>query len=44
MIAAWATGDLTTAALLPLVMTVGHILEERSLLGSEEAIRALTGP
>jgi heavy metal translocating P-type ATPase len=41
MIAAWAAGDLVTAALLPLVMTVGHILEERSLLGSEEAIRAL---
>src|ERR1700688_1634043 len=42
LIAAWAIGDLTTAALLPLVMTVGHILEERSLLGSQEAIRALT--
>src|SRR5205823_6655094 len=26
----------------PLVMTVGHILEERSLLGSQEAIRALS--
>ncbi len=42
VVAAWATGDLTTAALLPLVMTVGHVLEERSLLGSDEAIRALT--
>ncbi len=41
VIAAWAVGDLTTAALLPLVMTVGHILEERSLLGSREAIAAL---
>lgn len=41
LIAAWAEGDLTTAALLPLVMTVGHVLEERSLLGSQEAIRAL---
>jgi Cd2+/Zn2+-exporting ATPase len=41
LIAAWAAGDLTTAALLPLVMTVGHVLEERSLLGSQEAIRAL---
>jgi heavy metal translocating P-type ATPase len=41
VIAAWAVGDLTTAALLPLVMTVGHILEERSLLGSREAIEAL---
>src|SRR6202521_1548300 len=42
LIAAWAVGDLTTAALLPLVMTIGHILEERSLLGSHEAIRALS--
>jgi Zn2+/Cd2+-exporting ATPase len=41
-IAAWASGDLITAALLPLIMTVGHILEERSLLGSHEAIRALS--
>jgi heavy metal translocating P-type ATPase len=42
LIAAWASGSLVTAALLPLVMTVGHILEERSLLGSQEAIRALS--
>jgi Cd2+/Zn2+-exporting ATPase len=41
-IAAWASGDLLTATLLPLIMTIGHILEERSLLGSQEAIRALT--
>src|ERR1700722_14112229 len=41
LIAAWAAGDLVTAALLPLVMTVGHVLEERSLLGSREAIAAL---
>ncbi len=41
LIAAWAVGDLVTAALLPLVMTVGHVLEERSLLGSREAITAL---
>lgn len=41
VIAAWAGGDLFTAALLPLVMTVGHVLEERSLLGSQEALRAL---
>lgn len=40
-IAAWASGDLITATLLPLIMMVGHILEERSLLGSQEAIRAL---
>ena len=42
VIAAWAAGDLITAALLPMVMTIGHILEERSLLGSQEAIRALS--
>ncbi len=41
VIAAWAVGDLTTAALLPLIMTIGHVLEERSLLGSREAIQAL---
>jgi len=41
LIAAWATGDMMTAALLPIVMTVGHILEERSMLGSDEAVRAL---
>lgn len=41
LIAAWADGDLLTAALLPLVMTLGHVLEERSLLGTREAINAL---
>jgi heavy metal translocating P-type ATPase len=41
LIAAWATGDLMTAALLPIIMTVGHVLEERSMLGSQEAVRAL---
>jgi Zn2+/Cd2+-exporting ATPase len=41
MLAAWATGDMRTAALLPIVMTFGHALEERSVLGSQEAIRAL---
>ncbi|MGH8260604.1 MAG: hypothetical protein ACREUG_13075, partial [Steroidobacteraceae bacterium] len=38
LIAAWATGDLMTAALLPIVMTIGHVLEERSMLGSHEAV------
>jgi len=42
LLAAWATGDLVTAALLPMAMTLGHILEERSLLGSQEAIEALS--
>lgn len=41
-LAAWASGDLRTAALLPLIMMIGRILEERSLLGSQEAIAALT--
>ena len=39
--AAWASGDLMTAAVLPIVMILGHVLEERSLLGSREAIDAL---
>jgi Zn2+/Cd2+-exporting ATPase len=42
LIAAWATGDLMTAAFLPIIMTIGHVLEERSMLGSQEAIGALT--
>jgi heavy metal translocating P-type ATPase len=42
LIAAWATGDLMTAAILPIVMTIGHVLEERSMLGSREAVKALT--
>jgi heavy metal translocating P-type ATPase len=41
LIAAWATGDLMAAALLPIIMTIGHVLEERSMLGSQEAIKAL---
>lgn len=40
-VAAFATGDMMTAALLPIVMTIGHILEERSMLGSQEAVKAL---
>lgn len=42
LLGAWATGDLLTAALLPLIMIVGHILEERSVIGSQEAIEALS--
>ena len=41
LIAAWATGDLMTAAFLPVIMTIGHVLEERSMLGSHEAVKAL---
>lgn len=42
LLGSWATGDLLTAAVLPLIMTVGHILEERSVMGSQEAIEALS--
>jgi Cd2+/Zn2+-exporting ATPase len=41
LLAAWTTGDMMTAALLPIVMTIGHVLEERSMLGSDEAVKAL---
>ncbi len=41
LVAAWATGDMMTAAILPIVMNIGHVLEERSLLGTREAISAL---
>jgi len=41
MLGAWASGDLLTAVLLPIVMIFGHVLEERSVIGSQEAINAL---
>jgi heavy metal translocating P-type ATPase len=41
MLGAWATGDLMTAVLLPVIMIFGHVLEERSVIGSQEAISAL---
>ena len=41
LLAAWVAGDLITAAIVPLSMVIGHILEERSLLGTQEAIAAL---
>ena len=41
ILGAWATGDLLTAALLPIIMIFGHVLEERSVIGSQEAIHAL---
>ena len=40
LIAAWVAGDLN-AALIPLAMVLGHVLEERSLPGTREAIDAL---
>lgn len=42
MLGAWAVGDLLTAVLLPIVMIFGHVLEERTVIGSREAIDALT--
>ncbi len=41
MLCAWASGDLLTTALLPIIMIFGHVLEERSVIGSQEAIEAL---
>ena len=41
MLGAWASGDLMTAVLLPVIMIFGHVLEERSVIGSQEAITAL---
>lgn len=41
MLGAWATGDLITAVLLPIVMIFGQVLEERSAIGSQTAIEAL---
>ncbi len=41
LLGAWALGDLATAALVPLAMVIGHVLEERSLLGTRDAIAAL---
>jgi Zn2+/Cd2+-exporting ATPase len=41
MLGAWALGDLMTAVLLPVIMIFGHVLEERSVIGSHEAISAL---
>ena len=40
-LAALATGDFTTAALVPIIMNLGHFLEERSILGAQAAIEGL---
>lgn len=42
MISAWALGDLMTAALLPIIMIFGHLLEERSVMGTRQAIAGLS--
>jgi Cd2+/Zn2+-exporting ATPase len=41
LLGAWASGDLLTAALLPVIMIFGHVLEERSVIGAQQAIDAL---
>ncbi|HEY2036265.1 MAG TPA: cation-translocating P-type ATPase [Steroidobacteraceae bacterium] len=41
MLGAWVTGDMLTAVLLPVIMILGHMLEERSVIGSKEAIESL---
>ncbi|MEN6458781.1 MAG: cation-translocating P-type ATPase [Thermoguttaceae bacterium] len=40
-LAALATGDFVTATLVPIIMNVGHFLEERSILGAQAAIEGL---
>ncbi|EMH4162122.1 cadmium-translocating P-type ATPase [Pluralibacter gergoviae] len=42
MLGACALGDLMTAALLPVIMIFGHILEERSVMGTRQAIAGLS--
>ncbi|HEX4152718.1 MAG TPA: heavy metal translocating P-type ATPase [Steroidobacteraceae bacterium] len=41
MLGAWVLGDLLTAVLLPIIMILGHVLEERSVIGTQEAIQSL---
>jgi heavy metal translocating P-type ATPase len=42
VIACWVSADFVTATLLPVVMMVGRVLEDRSLLGSRDAVEALS--
>jgi Zn2+/Cd2+-exporting ATPase len=41
MLGAWVIGDMLTAVLLPVIMILGHVLEERSVIGTQEAIESL---
>jgi Cd2+/Zn2+-exporting ATPase/Cu+-exporting ATPase len=41
LLAAFAAGAFETAILIPLVMEIGHFLEERSILGARTAIEGL---
>jgi heavy metal translocating P-type ATPase len=40
-LAAMATGSFVTATLIPVIMSLGHFLEERSILGAQAAIEGL---
>jgi heavy metal translocating P-type ATPase len=40
-LAAMATGNFVTATLIPVIMSLGHFLEERSILGAQAAIEGL---
>ena len=40
-LAAMVIGDFTTATLIPMIMHIGHFLEERSILGAQAAIEGL---
>jgi Cd2+/Zn2+-exporting ATPase/Cu+-exporting ATPase len=40
-LAAMAAGDFVTATLIPVIMSIGHFLEERSILGAQVAIEGL---
>jgi Zn2+/Cd2+-exporting ATPase len=42
-LAAMMTGNFVTATLIPVIMNVGHFLEERSVLGAQAAIQGLRG-
>ena len=40
-LAAMASGDFVTATLIPVIMSLGHFFEERSVLGAQAAIEGL---
>ncbi len=41
-LAAMATGSFVTATLIPVIMSLGHFLEERSILGAQAAVEGLS--
>lgn len=41
VLAAMMTGDFVTATLIPIILNLGHFLEERSVLGAQAAIEGL---